>query len=170
MAYTPNKLVRATGNNTTETYHSVNTTVGDPGVDTALVTEQGIREALDALTAGLYEYKNFIIDNPGSAIPTGAKGPFMVPAGTIVAVRLLADQTGSIKIDLWKDSFANYPPTDADSICGGNEPEITNDDTYEDTTLTGWTTTLAADDIIMVNVDSCTTIERCSVILKIQRT
>lgn len=90
-----------------------------------------------------------------------------LPACTIEEVRLLADQSGSIKVDLWKDAYANFPPTDADSICGGNEPEISSGTKDSDTTLTDWTTSVSDGDIIRVNVDSCTTIQRCTLSIKI---
>lgn len=39
---------------------------------------------------------------------------------------LVADQSGSIELDLWSDSYANYPPTDTDSIVGANPPELSS--------------------------------------------
>jgi hypothetical protein len=76
---------------------------------------------------------------------------------------LLADKTGSIKVDIWKDTYANYPPNNTDSICGGNELQIASGTKDRDVTLTSWTKTFAAGDILRYNVDSCTTITRCSV-------
>src|SRR4029079_8241351 len=52
-----------------------------------------------------------VIDGGGAVITTGVKGDVQIPfAGTIAAVTLLADVSGSIVIDIWKDSYANYPP------------------------------------------------------------
>lgn len=113
----------------------------------------------------------FIIDGGGDAITTGQKGHLVAPLDcTITSVELEADQSGSIKVDIWKDTYANFPPTDADSICGGNEPEIATAQKYKDTTLTGWTTSLSKGDILAYNVDSITTITRCSVILLVEKT
>jgi len=111
----------------------------------------------------------FVIDGGGSAITTGEKGHLEVPfACTITQVTLLADQTGSITIDIWKDTYANFPPTDADSICGGNEPAIASGQKYQDSTLTNWTTTINDGDILAFNVDSCATITRVTVALKVK--
>ena len=108
----------------------------------------------------------FVIDGGGSAITTGVKGYVRVPFDcTITKCTLLADQTGSIQIDIWKDTYANFPPTDADSICGGNEPAISSAQKYEDSTLTGWTKTISAGDILAFNVDSCSTITRVVITL-----
>lgn len=113
----------------------------------------------------------FIIDGGGSAITTGVKGYAPVPtAGTIVRAELLADQSGSIVVDLWKDTYANYPPTVADTITASDKPTISAATKDEDTTLTGWTTTVAAGDIIGVNVDSAATVERVTVALRIRKT
>jgi len=116
---------------------------------------------------------NFVIDGGGSAITTGIKGYIEVPfACTIKQVTLLADQSGAIKIDIWKCSYADYDvsthPVDADTITGANEPEIAASGVKDqDATLTGWTVAIAAGDILAFNVDSITTIERCTLSLKV---
>ncbi len=114
---------------------------------------------------------NFIIDGGGSTITTGVKGFVPVPfAGAIVGVRLLADQSGAIVVDVWKDTYANYPPTDADSITASAVPTISaSGDKSEDLTLTGWTTAITAGDIIGFNVDSVTTHQRVTVELVVEK-
>jgi len=110
----------------------------------------------------------FIIDGGGSEIADGVAGDIQIPfACTIAAVHLLADQTGSIVVDIWKDSYANFPPTDADTITSATPPTISSAVKAEDTSLSGWTTSIAAGDILSFNVDSCTTIERCTVSLTV---
>lgn len=108
----------------------------------------------------------FIIDGGGSAITTGVKGDIEIPfACTITAARVLADQSGSIVVDIWKDTYANFPPTDADSITASAPPTISTATKSEDTTLTGWTTSISAGNILRFNVDSVTTIQRVTVSL-----
>ena len=84
-------------------------------------------------------------------------------------VTLLAKPSGSIVIDLWVDSYANWPPTDADSITASAVPTITTATKSQDSTLTGWTKAVTAGDAIMGNVDSCTTIQKCTLSLKMSR-
>jgi hypothetical protein len=111
------------------------------------------------------------VDGGGSAITTGIKGYTRFPwAGTITKVTLLADQSGSIVIDVWKDTYANYPPTDADSITASAPPTITTAVKSEDSTLTGWTTSVAAGDCFGFNVDSATTVTRVHLILEVTLT
>ena len=112
----------------------------------------------------------FVIDGGGSVITTGIKGDLEIPfAGTITGVSLLADQSGSIVVDIWKDTYANYPPTDADSITAAAPPTISTATKSQDLTLTGWTTALSVGDILRLNVDSATTLTRVLVSLKVNR-
>lgn len=108
------------------------------------------------------------IDNGDDAITIGIAGNIYIPWNcTITAYELLADQVGSITIDIWKDTSGNYPPTNADTITGGNEPALASDDYIRNTTLTGWTISLSAGDTIRFNVDSCTTIQRVTLMLEV---
>lgn len=115
----------------------------------------------------------FIIDGGGSAITAPEeKGHLEIPfACTIQAWTLLADQAGAIKIDVWRKAYADFPPANADSLCGGHEPEIVaTNQKAQDTDLGDWTSVaLVAGDILAFNVDSCTTIERVTISLKVSK-
>ena len=110
---------------------------------------------------------NFIIDGGGAEITTGVHGFIEMPFGmTIESWRMLGDQSGSIVVDVWKDLFANYPPTVADTIAGTEKPTLAAAESAEDTSLTTWNTSVLAGDIIGFNVDSVTTVERVTVSLR----
>jgi len=114
---------------------------------------------------------SFIIDGGGAEIAVGEHGHIHIPFKcTIVQAMLLADQSGDIKVDIWKDSYANFPPTNADTITGGEEPEITADDKAKDDALSAWTTLIEAGMVLAYNVDSVTTIERVLVCLVVETT
>jgi hypothetical protein len=113
----------------------------------------------------------FIIDGGGATITTGVKGYLEVPfACTIVAARMFADQSGSIVVDIWKDTYANFPPVNADSITSATPPTISATDKSQDTTLSSWTTAIAQGDILGFNVDSATTVQRVTVELTVNIT
>ena len=113
---------------------------------------------------------NVIIDGGGSAITTGVKADLLIPyACTITAARLLADQSGSIVVDIWKDTYANFPPTVGDTVTASAKPTLSSAQKYEDTTLTGWTTALAAGDYLRFNVDSATSVQRVTLAITITR-
>jgi hypothetical protein len=116
---------------------------------------------------------NFVIDGGGSAITTGIKGDILVDFACVVnAWTLLADASGAIVVDIWKDTLGNFPPTNADAMPGGGkEPAIAASGTNAtDTAITDWTTDdIAAGDILRFNVDSCATITRATLALKVTR-
>ena len=113
----------------------------------------------------------FIIDGGGLAITTGQKGHLEIPfACTIKQVTMLADQSGSIVMDIWKDTYANFPPTDADSITASAPPTISSAQKSQDSTLTGWTKSISSGDTLAFNVDSCATITRVTISLKVEKT
>jgi len=104
----------------------------------------------------------------GAPISTGIKADFLVPfSGTISRVTLMGDQTGSIVIDIWKDTFANYPPTVADTITASAKPTISGGLSYQDAVLTGWNTTITAGDTLRINVDSVATFTRLTLALDV---
>ena len=112
----------------------------------------------------------FVIDGGGLVITTGVKGDVQVPfACTITAATLLADQSGSIVVDIWTDTNANYPPTVADSITAAAKPTLSATTKSTDSTLTGWTKSIAVGDILRFNVDSATTIQRVTVVLTVSK-
>ena len=110
------------------------------------------------------------IDNGAVVIPTGVNGNLVIPfACTISQWTLLANESGSIVIDIWKDSYANYPPTVGDSITASAKPTITTASKGQSSTLTGWNTTLLAGDILRFNVDSVTTIKAVDINITVLR-
>ena len=116
-------------------------------------------------TDGAFE---IIIDGAGVAITTGINGDIECPfAGTITGWRLFADQAGSIVIDIWKDTYANFPPVDADSICAAALPTLAGVAKNESAGLSGWTTAFAKGDVLRFNVDSITTCTRVTLSLTV---
>lgn len=112
----------------------------------------------------------FVIDGGGSAITTGTKGFLEIPYScTIESATLLADQSGSIVVDVWVDSYGNYPPTDSDSITASAPPTISSSTKSQDTTLTGWTKGVSEGAIMGFNVDSATTIQKATLSLKVRK-
>ena len=112
----------------------------------------------------------FIIDGGGSAITTGQKGHLEIPFKCeIERVTLLADVSGSIVIDIWNDTYANFPPTDADSITAAAPPTLSTAQKSQDATLTDWLKTIDAGDILAFNVDSAATVTRVTLALKVKK-
>lgn len=113
----------------------------------------------------------FIFTAGGVTIPTGIAGSLTIPFNCqITEWTLLGDQTGSIVVDIWKDTYANYPPTVADTITGSAKPTISTSNKAQSSTLTGWTTTINSGDILRFNVDSVALLTFVTLSLKVRRT
>ena len=112
-----------------------------------------------------------ILDGGGSAIAANTIIYVRVPfACTINEFTILADQSGSITVKVYKDTYANYPPTAADDISNGGVA-VTTTTKATDTTLTSWTTSITAGDVLaFTNTTVATTITRVTCQLKVTRT
>lgn len=107
----------------------------------------------------------YVIDGGGAPILTGLAGAIEVPfACTLNRVTMLADQTGSIVVDVRAGAYSAYPT--ASSICASAKPTISASDKSQDSTLTGWTTSVSAGDVLQFTVDSISTITRCTIALR----
>lgn len=123
-------------------------------------------------TGGVTAAVGYKVDGGGVVITTGVAGTGLyIPFNcTINEWTLQSDVSGSIVIDIWKDTYANYPPTVADTITGSAKPTITASNKNTSSTLTGWTTTISAGDVLYFNVDSCSTITNATLTLKVTKT
>jgi hypothetical protein len=112
-----------------------------------------------------------IFDGGGVVLTTGPKLDFELPfACTLTSWVLLADQSGSIVIDIWKDTYANFPPAVGDSICSASKPTLSSQNKNQDTDITDWTgEVLAMGDILRFNIDSVATIQRAVLSLRFSR-
>lgn len=100
------------------------------------------------------------INGNGSVITTGVKGYLPLPTKYTVkswTILALDGLTGSIVIDIWMDTYANFPPTVADTITAAAKPTISAAIKAQSSVLTGWTTTLPSGDVLGFNVDSIST-------------
>jgi hypothetical protein len=112
-----------------------------------------------------------VIDGAGSAVTTGLKGFLRIPYACVInSVDIVADQTGSAVIDIWADSYANFPPAVGDSIVASAKPTLSSAQKSQNATLTGWTTSLSEGSYLAFNVDSAATVTRITLTLKVTRT
>ena len=138
---------------------------GGAGVDPSFSSNAGIRSIA------------IIIGDGTNAITTAMKAMVCVPYGcTIIGHDLVsldstaAAVTGSIVLDVWKDTYANWPPTNADSITASAKPTLSSASKTTDSTLTGWTTGITAGDYLVVEVESVTTCKQVILTLKVRTT
>jgi len=112
-----------------------------------------------------------ILDGGGVAIPANTIIYVRVPFScTINEFTILANASGSITVKVYKDTYDNYPPTSADDISNGGLA-VTSATKATDTTLTSWTTSITAGDVLaFTNTTLATTITRVTCQLKVTRT
>jgi hypothetical protein len=117
-------------------------------------------------SAALTRSVGITIDGGGSTITTGSKGYIYMPfGGTITQATLLANASGSIVVDVKKSTYTGFPTTT--SICASAKPTLSSAQKSKDSTLTGWTTSFSADDVLEFVVDSATTVTRVNLVLTI---
>jgi hypothetical protein len=126
-----------------------------------------------AMPAALVGTINFIIDGGGAAITAGVKGDLVVDfACTITGWDILADQAGSIVVDIWNRAYANFPPTVTQTITGAESPTLSSAAKNQNTAVnssSGWT--IAAGSTLRFNANATpATVTRVTVALKFVRT
>jgi hypothetical protein len=113
---------------------------------------------LPAHTTTVTTSLGYSIGDGVSVINTGNKFGFRVGfAGTLTAKYMVSDVSTITVVDVWASTA--YPPTNANSITGGNELTISAstaevDNAEVDNAMTGWTAAFAANTWFFFNVDS----------------
>lgn len=148
------------------------------GTDLLVYSDNGttVKASIDAATGNITTAGRIIgettilpivLDGSGSVIATGIKLDLPVPYnGTITGWDIYSDTTGSIVVDCWKDTYANYPPTVADTITGANKPTLSS---ATKNTASGLSWAITQGDVIRVNVDSATSVTRVLIALKVTK-
>jgi hypothetical protein len=117
-------------------------------------------------TASLERDLLVVIDGLGSPPAVAISGDTPLDFDCeIVGWTILADQVGSVELDIWKDVYANYPPDVSDSIVASAPPKIVADDSNTNTGLVGWTKQVQAGDCLRFSVVSVATITRLTLAL-----
>ncbi len=136
------------------------------GTDGYLLSARSGDSSGIAWEQALMEFE-FDVVSPSGGLSTP---PLRVPFDcAIVGWTILCDASGSIVFDVWRDAFANYPPTVADTITASAKPTVSGSNKATSTTLTGWTTSLSAGDVLIANVDSTSGLGRARLYLHVRR-
>jgi hypothetical protein len=108
-------------------------------------------------------------DPIGPVLSLGVKAYIPVPfACNVVGWEIFGDAVGSIVLDVWRDSYANFPPTVADTIAGTEKPTLTAARKNQDLALTTWTFLIPAGHILAINIDSCSGIKQVTLSLRVE--
>lgn len=122
-------------------------------------------------------------DNVGAVAPRGLIVQMTTPGGgdltagqvvyaeipyamTITGWSLIADQVGSIVIDVWRRAFASFPPTIADTIAGSEKPTIVTARKGQNLALLTWAGDVDAGDVLAFSIDSATDVQVITLTLR----
>ena len=105
----------------------------------------------------------------GTSITTGSKGFVVAPfAGTITGWSIITSTSCSAQFTIKKASFSSFPTTS--SIVASAPITLSSAQKNSSATLTGWTTTVSANDVFEFNLDSISGCTWIAVQLPIQKT
>ena len=111
--------------------------------DTSVATTSYVQSEIAPLSTGSF---GVTVDGGGSVLTSGSKGFAVVPfACTITGWSIVADASGSVSFGVEKATDGNIPTT---SIVASAPPALSSAQILRSTTLTGWTTSVAANDVI----------------------
>lgn len=170
VAYTPN--------NNQQLIVSKNNLLLEPGEDYVISGDKIIFTAAPAANddtfiialataADLTRSVNFVIDSGSSPMLPGSKGKVTIDvSGVIESVKVLADQTGDIVLELSKSDFNAYPTFT--TITNNQRIQLTGQNKYFDDVLNNWDTTIVAGDILDFEVVSVNNIRRLLISLKLK--
>lgn len=104
---------------------------------------------------------DFTFDGQGGVIAVGAVAEAAANCnGTITGIEIkeVSDVpvAANIVVDIWRDTYANYPPTVADTITAAAKPILAGAIKNQDFVLTGWTKNFTTGDIFKAKIDSST--------------
>jgi hypothetical protein len=95
------------------------------------------------------------VSGAGAAITTGGKDDSLITypyAGTIVGWYITSKESATVTIDIWKN--ASSVPVNGDSITASAKVTLTAGQFNNGSTLTGWTTAIAAGDKFKIEVET----------------
>jgi len=108
------------------------------------------------------------LDGGGLVLATGLAGySTIVNGGTIRSCVMLADQTGSAVVDIWRCTYGQFDagsthPVAGDKITASAPPTITSA-VKSTNALTGWSLTVTNGDVIAWSVTACTNITKLDI-------
>ena len=142
-------------------YHDTSKNIKSATLGSGLSLSTGTLNLSTAIKTGTF---GITVDGAGSVPVLGVKNYIVVPYNCIITGwEIIANTTGNVVVDVWKHTSI---PTVGNSITGIDKPRLVAQQINSNNTLTTWSTTVNAGDIIAFNIDSISTIHSFSVFIK----
>lgn len=108
----------------------------------------------------------------GYAFPKGSVAGdtfyYSIPFACTIQGWTMTVDTGTAKVDVWKIAAGTAIPTITNTIVGSTMPAVTTGTAAQSAILTGWTTSVAANDIIAFNLNTVVSATKVSLVLSCQ--
>jgi len=104
-----------------------------------------------------------VIGDGVQVVPTGIKGYVEVPVDCyLTGWRIVGDASGSIVVGIWRDTYANFPPTSGDIILSSVKPTLSSAQKNQNTSQR---LLLNKGDWLAFNVESASTVKQVTLSL-----
>lgn len=108
----------------------------------------------------------FVAVGGGASISVGATCDVTISSAfEITQATLVGEPSGSLEVDILAVDISTFPPDPSDTICGSTPPELVASSTYQDSTLTGWTTTIPANTVLRFIVNACSGVTTANLVI-----
>jgi len=94
----------------------------------------------------------YTFNGAGTALVAGQTGYLTIPFACTISAWNMSVDTGTATVDVWKIATGTAIPTVSNTITASALPAIASNTSLHSTTLTGWTTAVAANDIVGINL------------------
>lgn len=137
---------------------------------TSVVLAEDIRDLMSKVVQMQPVCICFSFDNGAAPLTTNMMDDIVIPFDMeIIEWSLLLNDAATVSIDLWQDTYANYPPVNADSITNSNNPATSGTDKEQGDT-TGWTTgQLNEGSVLRAVIETTSVATRAVLTLRCQR-
>ena len=105
-------------------------------------------------------------DTTTSALTAGSVVYFTVPYACTISAWNITVDAGTVTFDVWKIATGTAIPTVSNTITASALPALAGGTALHSTTLTGWTTAVAANDIIGIQLKTVATAKYAAINLE----
>ena len=130
---------------------------GDVTTSGSLVTTVANVGGTAAATVKTRDFGTTFGDTAGSALTSGSVVYFTVPYACTISAWNISVDAGTVTFDIWKIATGTAIPTVSNTITASAKPALSTGTSIHSTTLTGWTTSVSANDIFGIQLNTVAT-------------
>jgi len=121
------------------------------------ISSTGTISCPTCVTSITHDFGTTFGDTAGSALSSGSVVYFTVPYACTIAAWNISVDAGTATLDIWKIATGTAIPTVSNTITASALPAISTGTSIHSMTLTGWTTSVSANDIFGIQLKTVAT-------------